>query len=225
MIYNREGSREDRDLTITFETSVYKRSRAFRIRKAERAKLGIGDGDSVHLIVKTPSGRVLFRGRKTLRSGADIYRRDIAPILIPGAPIKVEASEPITVYRTPSEQAESDGMLVEGSRVSIRVNRFERNRKARQDCIKTFGTTCRVCGFDFEYCYGKLGKGFIHVHHLTPVSRIGEEYKVDPKKDLLPVCPNCHDMLHSGPKPPLSVEELRAIIMAQRAILDPSRHA
>lgn len=71
-----------------------------------------------------------------------------------------------------------------------------------------------MCGFDFEKRYGKIGGGFIHVHHLTPVSEIGKEYVVDPdpRNDLRPVCPNCHEMLHSRRGNPLSIEELRGII-------------
>ena len=67
---------------------------------------------------------------------------------------------------------------------------------------------------NFEQTYGELGKGFIHVHHVIPVSEIGKEYKVDFKKDLIPVCPNCHAMLHRKNKDGenVSVEELREIV-------------
>ena len=44
--------------------------------------------------------------------------------------------------------------------------------------------------------YGEIGKDFIHVHHLIPLNEIGKEYIVDYKNDLIPVCPNCHAMLH-----------------------------
>ena len=47
----------------------------------------------------------------------------------------------------------------------------------------------------------------IHVHHIVPVSEIGEEYVVDPVKDLIPVCPNCHMVLHAGTD--ITVEKLR----------------
>jgi 5-methylcytosine-specific restriction protein A len=56
--------------------------------------------------------------------------------------------------------------------------------------------------------YGEIGKGFIHVHHLKPVSEINGEYEVDPIEHLVPVCPNCHAMLHSQ-HPPLTIEELK----------------
>lgn len=63
-------------------------------------------------------------------------------------------------------------------------------------CIEKYGCKCSVCGFDFEKEYGELGKGFIHIHHIVPIARIGKEYKIDYEKDLIPVCPNCHAMLH-----------------------------
>lgn len=66
---------------------------------------------------------------------------------------------------------------------------------------------------DFGEKYGDLGKGFIHVHHIVPLNKIGQEYMVDYKKDLIPVCPNCHAMLHrrvNGKE--VSVEELKKIL-------------
>ncbi|MEO6923014.1 MAG: HNH endonuclease, partial [Bryocella sp.] len=65
--------------------------------------------------------------------------------------------------------------------------------------------------FSFAAVYGDLGSDFIHVHHVVPVSTRGGEYEVDPIADLIPVCPNCHAMLHRS-EPPLSVLELRNLI-------------
>lgn len=95
----------------------------------------------------------------------------------------------------PNEVIE-DSSLYEGSVVTVNVNKYERNSLARRKCIEHYGNTCMVCGFDFGAVYGGFAKGFIHVHHITPLSEIDEEYKVDFKKDLIPVCPNCHAMLH-----------------------------
>lgn len=86
----------------------------------------------------------------------------------------------------------------EGALKVIKVNAYERDRKARQACINFHGTDCKVCGLDFGSRYGEIGAGFIHVHHLVPLASIGAEYEVDPVKDLVPVCPNCHAMLHLG---------------------------
>lgn len=103
--------------------------------------------------------------------------------------------------------------IYEGAKVSINVNRYERSSVARDNCIEYHGCVCKVCGMDFEKMYGEIGKGFIHVHHIKPLSEINEEYIVDYKKDLIPVCPNCHAMLHRkmGDKF-FTVEELKQII-------------
>jgi 5-methylcytosine-specific restriction protein A len=101
--------------------------------------------------------------------------------------------------------------LFEGIKRTITVNSYERNPKARQLCVKHWKAICTVCTFDFEKIYGKIGKGFIHVHHLTPVSQIGKAYQVDPINDLIPVCPNCHSMLHRQ-EPPLTIDELKTLL-------------
>lgn len=104
--------------------------------------------------------------------------------------------------------------LPEGAKMQVTVNRYERNRINRSLCLTHHGTTCKVCDFDFNKTYGKVGEGFIHVHHLTPVSQLGTDYVINPIKDLIPVCPNCHYMLHRN-KPPLSIDELKKIIRSK----------
>jgi hypothetical protein len=98
---------------------------------------------------------------------------------------------------------------MEGALVRVISSRYERNKDARFKCIEHYGAACVVCGFSFSNTYGDLGAGFIHVHHLVPLSEIGTEYEVDPIKDLRPVCPNCHAMLHRE-KETMSIEALRA---------------
>jgi predicted HNH restriction endonuclease len=96
----------------------------------------------------------------------------------------------------------------EGGRIRVEVNRYERSRKAREACLAAHGAVCKACGFDFEATYGEIGEGFIHVHHKRSVSDGRRRSKVNPKTDLVPVCPNCHAMLHRQ-EPPLSIEKLR----------------
>lgn len=102
-------------------------------------------------------------------------------------------------------------VFYEGMKQQIVVNRYERDKKARQACIKHWGAKCAVCGFVFADTYGELGEGFIHIHHLTPLSEITEVYQVDPIAHLRPVCPNCHAMLHKS-SPPYSIEALQEVI-------------
>ena len=102
------------------------------------------------------------------------------------------------------------GKVTEGAKKKITVNAYARCRKARRLCIEKHGLNCAVCDFHFELYYGKLGTGFIHVHHLKPIAEIGEEYQLDPIADLRPVCANCHAMLHRNREICMSIEELRA---------------
>lgn len=101
--------------------------------------------------------------------------------------------------------------LTEGQKKTIVVNIYERNEKAKKQCLEYWKTNCMVCNFSFEKMYGNVGKDFIHVHHLKPLSQIGKEYQINPIDDLRPVCPNCHAMLHKK-NPPYSIEELKQII-------------
>ena len=88
--------------------------------------------------------------------------------------------------------------FVEGATRIITSKRYERNQQARDACISHYGTSCMICKFNFEEIYGELGKGFIHVHHIKPISENEGEYVIDPIHDLIPVCPNCHSMIHRG---------------------------
>ncbi len=101
----------------------------------------------------------------------------------------------------------------EGAVKKILVNKYERNTKAKKDCINFYGTQCMVCGFKFSDKYGSEFKNKIHVHHIKPISEIGKEYQIDPTKDLIPVCPNCHLVLHSkGKNEVYTIDEVREMI-------------
>jgi 5-methylcytosine-specific restriction enzyme A len=107
--------------------------------------------------------------------------------------------------------SETSEKYTEGTVSQVTQTKYERNPYARTACIKYYGYKCSVCEFDFKKQYGELGANFIHVHHLTKISTIGQIYEVDPIKDLRPVCPNCHAMLHRQ-DPPLTIENLKNII-------------
>ncbi len=80
-------------------------------------------------------------------------------------------------------------------------------------CIREHGLSCKVCNFNFSEKYGReLGQDYIHVHHKIPVSKMGGNYKVNPVKDLVPVCPNCHSMIHKK-DPPYTIEEMKKILI------------
>jgi len=105
---------------------------------------------------------------------------------------------------------------IEGTKKKVIVNSYERDSAARAKCLEIHGYLCSVCNFDFLKEYGELGRNYIHVHHIIDLSTVGKEYEVDPKNDLIPVCPNCHSMLHRDAKPARTVEELQSIMQVLR---------
>ena len=118
----------------------------------------------------------------------------------------------VVIRETPlAEEVDATATYAEGTTRQITINVYERNAAARTMCINHYGSDCFVCGFNFERTYGEMGAGFIHVHHLQPLSEIGQEYELNPIQDLRPVCPNCHAMIHQR-RPAYSVDELRAVL-------------
>lgn len=100
---------------------------------------------------------------------------------------------------------------LEGALSYVTLDRFERDPALRAACLAHYGSVCLACGLDMGRRYGEIGRGFIHVHHTKPLSSVGEEHKVDARTDLVPLCPNCHTMVHRRERP-FSVDELRARI-------------
>lgn len=105
-----------------------------------------------------------------------------------------------------------DRVFLEGARKAVSQDRVERDPRARAACLAIWGNSCVVCGFNFSDHYGDIGDGFIHVHHLFPISKREGRHEVSAKRDLRPVCPNCHAMLHRR-SPPYSIEELRRLLV------------
>jgi hypothetical protein len=113
--------------------------------------------------------------------------------------------------RLPEEVPE--GTYREGQGVQITVNRYERDASARAACLRHFGPVCQICRVDLATLYGPIAAGLVHVHHLQPLSQVEEQHEVRPDQDLIPVCPNCHAVVHRR-DPPVTPDELREM-MAQ----------
>jgi predicted HNH restriction endonuclease len=105
----------------------------------------------------------------------------------------------------------SEGSYREGQGIQITVNRYERDASARAACLNHFGSFCQICKVDLSTFYGPIAAGLVHVHHLRPLSQVAGEYEVRPDQDLIPVCPNCHAVVHRH-DPPLTPEEVCEMI-------------
>ncbi len=106
------------------------------------------------------------------------------------------------------DEVTSAPTYAEGAVRTITINAYERSQAGRKACLDAWGTTCVVCDLDFGKRFGRTFAGLIHVHHLVPLSSIKRGYHLDPVRDLRPVCPNCHAMLHRR-EPPFTIEEGR----------------
>ena len=107
-----------------------------------------------------------------------------------------------------------------GAVKKVAVNVYERNPKARKDCIDFYKSKgklkCEICGFDFESVYGRFGVERIHIHHIVPLNEAASgSYKIDPTKDLLPVCANCHYIIHTK-RPAFTIPEIKEMLFKTR---------
>jgi 5-methylcytosine-specific restriction protein A len=114
------------------------------------------------------------------------------------------------LFHSPDEPRGIDGQRYpEGALSRVEVNRYERDARARKACLNHHGYRCVVCRFSFEERYGPIGRNYIHVHHTLELSKVPRGYRVDPITDLVPLCPNCHAMIHQGTGRALTVDELK----------------
>jgi predicted HNH restriction endonuclease len=125
--------------------------------------------------------------------------------------------ELLSVYETNdlnqgSEEALVSYGLEEGEKKFRYSTYYERNPRLRLMAILIHGYDCQVCNFNFKEFYGEIGEGFIHIHHLKPISKYGKNNKVNPKEDLAALCANCHSMVHRYKNKIITVEELKSYV-------------
>lgn len=85
---------------------------------------------------------------------------------------------------------------MEGKHISREQVVIQRNQDVRKKCIEYFGCKCAACGLVMSDKYGEIGEGFIEVHHLNPIHLYDDAHIVNYRTDLIPLCPNCHSMIH-----------------------------
>ncbi|WP_201510237.1 HNH endonuclease [Psychrobacter alimentarius] len=102
--------------------------------------------------------------------------------------------------------------LSEGKKSKRYITTYERNPKYRKQAIAIHGNSCSACGFNFGDFYGKYAEGFIHIHHIVPVSEFEAPKTIDPETDLIPLCANCHAVVHRERDKTLLITELKYLI-------------
>lgn len=112
---------------------------------------------------------------------------------------RVGLAEEAPIMRNLFAERESKPIYEEGERITrVMQKEIKRNPAARAQCLAIKGYRCVVCEQDLNEVYGV--PGIIHVHHLKPIAESVGAREVDPEKDLVPVCPNCHAVIHSKSK-------------------------
>lgn len=169
-------------------------------------------GEMIHELLPSPARSQLFIGEYGVweRAVTGEHGTFILGHLPPStSPFQ---ADPIA---TPKIKKQTDSLeLFEGTPKTVELTVYERNPVARQKCIEHFGASCLACGFNYETKYGSIGAGLIHVHHVTPLAEIGQEYQIDPLHDLIPLCASCHHVVHRR-SPPYSLSEIRQAIAQQ----------
>ncbi len=161
----------------------------------------------------TENGAEVQRCQHCIRAG--LVAEATGSILPSLEPPQKPTDSSISSLAPSQDDLNSTRMFSEGKVVSLLADRFERNPEARRVCLAHYGYACRACDITMSDLYGPLGENFIHVHHRVPLSDIREEYQLDPIRDLVPVCPNCHAMLHRS-EIPITVAELAQTVRQHR---------
>jgi predicted HNH restriction endonuclease len=135
--------------------------------------------------------------------------------LILQAQERIDVSTQTKASRRPdhlsADEIQPEIEYIEGAVRHVVVNAYERDRLGREACLEHYGRSCVACGFNFGAKYGGETIGYIHVHHIRPISQIGRRYRLDPIRDLRPVCPNCHAVIHRR-EPPFSIDEVKQML-------------
>lgn len=111
--------------------------------------------------------------------------------------------------------------ISEGRKKTVTTQIYERSKLLR-DIVVDFYTKngkiiCEACGFDFYEMYGDLGLGYIEIHHQKPIFQYDDadfsRLVKQAAKDLIPLCSNCHRMIHRRKDRPLTMNELKEALV------------
>ena len=141
---------------------------------------------------------------------------------VPPTPVPAELYGTATDAKVPYSHKTTlkEGAIVQESHSTT----HERNPELRRKCIEFFKSqnngriVCQCCGFDFSLAFQDIGDGYIEVHHRTPISQSDGEHEVDYRTDLVPLCSNCHSMIHrvEGQGECMSLDELKNKYIGKR---------
>lgn len=140
--------------------------------------------------------------------GRDVYQRILNSTTL-GDSLQIENTPQLLNDKEVRLQS-----IQEGTPRMVYTTKYERSRILREQAVAIHGTICSACGFNFKSVYGDYGAGYIQIHHINPVSELEESCTVDPALDLVPLCANCHAVVHRRKDRTLSIDELKSFMSA-----------
>ena len=107
----------------------------------------------------------------------------------------------------------------EGQELEILTKKRERSRNNRLLALRIHGHICFTCGLNPKE---KFGEQFdvIEIHHVEPLSELSVARVYDPHTDLIPLCPNCHRLIHTR-MPAYTPDELKIKIQESHDQITP----
>lgn len=174
------------------------------------------------VIAKTEEGYIEYipinRKNNYWRDGVRLIDKQVLEKIISLAqqPKLTEIRAKTESYKITNHFEQSFESLEEGQPHKKYVTYYERNPKLRRQAIAIHGKTCQACGFNFKDYYGDYGADFIHIHHICPISELSDSTVINPETDMVPLCANCHAMIHRQKNKTLSVLELKNMIKILR---------
>lgn len=145
------------------------------------------------------------------RKGRPSLVRGFAWELRPEVVATLESMDFINTMASADDELSVQTVLTEAQSATTTLKLKQRNSLARQKCLSRFKpVACQICGLDFAEKYDSAFQDCIHVHHLNPLALAQNLRAVNPDVDLIPVCPNCHAVIHAHGevRPPDTVRAL-----------------
>jgi len=116
--------------------------------------------------------------------------------------------------------------IEEGTKTEVLTSIRKRSRILRKSAIAHFSDengsiACKGCGFVAEDFYGNDACGLIEIHHMKPLFlRNGPDLRIsvrDALKFVVPLCPNCHRVVHFDRSRCMPISELQRIVAKMQA--------
>ncbi len=105
----------------------------------------------------------------------------------------------------------SDATDIEGITTETVALRRTRSERLRRLALARAGGVCEACGHDYSRLLHGRGLRVLQVHHRRQLS-LRDRPRRTHLEDIAVLCANCHLLVHSEPRRPLRVEDLRRML-------------